>query len=227
MAAEKARDISAFDNCSNYASKGISMLPSDKWVSHPDMTVKLYSLAAEVEMVLGRHSQMEIYCKEVLSQKSISILQKKDLYLAKLDRMANAELRYDDASCLCLTVLKELGCRFPRGGVMGLMKAVVSVRTTVKMVKQTPTEVLDSLPVVTDPSKLATVVFLNRLNEWSYLAGEKFIYLNLLTTTKQIQMTLSYGLFEMSAASLFGVGMLSLFVMGNLNTAHYIGERAL
>eukprot|EP00957_Ditylum_brightwellii_P022712 1713395-Ditylum_brightwellii.AAC.1 len=69
--------------------------------------------------------------------------------------MANAELRYDDAIHLCLTVLKELGCRFPRGGVMGLLKAVASVRTTVKMVKQTPTEVLDSLPVATDPSKLA------------------------------------------------------------------------
>eukprot|EP00957_Ditylum_brightwellii_P012179 920428-Ditylum_brightwellii.AAC.1 len=95
------------------------------------------------------------------------------------------------------------------------------------MVKQTPTEVLDSLPVVTDPSKLATVEFLSRLNVWCYLAGEKFIYLNLLTTTKQVQMMLSYGLFEWSAASLSGVGMLSLFVMGNLDTAHHIGERAL
>eukprot|EP00957_Ditylum_brightwellii_P096407 7341868-Ditylum_brightwellii.AAC.1 len=78
MAAEKARDISFFHKCSDYASKGISMLPSDKWDSHPQMAVKLYSLAAEAERVLGCYSQMEIHCSEVLAQKSISILQKKD-----------------------------------------------------------------------------------------------------------------------------------------------------
>eukprot|EP00957_Ditylum_brightwellii_P151900 11567475-Ditylum_brightwellii.AAC.1 len=76
---------------------------------------------------------MEIYCREVSEQKSISTLQKKNVYLAKLDTMASVDLRYDDACRLCLTVLKELGCRFPRGGVMGLLKAVVSVRRTVKM----------------------------------------------------------------------------------------------
>jgi len=184
-------------------------------------------LAAEAERVLGRYSQMEIYCKEVLAQKSISILHKKDVYLAKLDRMANVELRYDDAIHLCLTVLKELGCRFPRGGVTGLMKAVVSVRKTVKMVKQTPMEVLDSLPVATDPSKLAIVAFLSRLAEWSYVAGEKFIYLALLVGTKTVKMTLSYGLFEWSASSLSGLGVVSLLVVGDVDTSHYIGERAL
>eukprot|EP00957_Ditylum_brightwellii_P070774 5378648-Ditylum_brightwellii.AAC.1 len=79
--------------------------------------------------------------------------------MAKLGRMANAELQYDDACRLCLTVLKELGCGFPRGGVMDLMKAVVSVHRTVKMLKQTSKEVLDSLTDVTDPSKLAIFAF--------------------------------------------------------------------
>eukprot|EP00957_Ditylum_brightwellii_P002498 191430-Ditylum_brightwellii.AAC.1 len=123
------------------------------------MVVKLYSLAAEAEMVLGHHRQMEIYCKEVLVQKFIPTLQKKDVYLAKLDRMATAELWYNDTIHLCFTVLKELGCRFPSGGVMGLMKAVVSVHMTVKMVKQTPTEELDSLLVMTDLSKLVIEAF--------------------------------------------------------------------
>uniref|UniRef100_A0A7S4V0M1 Uncharacterized protein n=1 Tax=Ditylum brightwellii TaxID=49249 RepID=A0A7S4V0M1_9STRA len=40
-------------------------------------------------------------------------------------------------------------------------------------------------------------------------------------------MTLSHGLFEMSAASLSGLGHESLFVMGNLDAAQYIGESAL
>eukprot|EP00957_Ditylum_brightwellii_P049605 3762751-Ditylum_brightwellii.AAC.3 len=75
-----------------YTSKDISILPSDKWVSHPEMAVKLCSLAAEVE-------------------------RKKDVYSTKLDRM------------------------------------------TAKMVKQSPLKVLGSLPVVTDPSKLAIVAF--------------------------------------------------------------------
>eukprot|EP00957_Ditylum_brightwellii_P035576 2697250-Ditylum_brightwellii.AAC.1 len=48
-AAEKARNVSAFEKCSDYASKGIRMLRNDTWTSHPEMTVKLYSLAAEAE----------------------------------------------------------------------------------------------------------------------------------------------------------------------------------
>jgi len=75
--------------------------------------------------------------------------------LAKLDWIVNAELQYyDDANCLYVTVLKELGCRFQPGGLMGCLKAVASVRTAAKMAKQSPTEVLDSLPRVTGSCKL-------------------------------------------------------------------------
>eukprot|EP00957_Ditylum_brightwellii_P081297 6184398-Ditylum_brightwellii.AAC.1 len=112
---------------------------------------------------------MEVYYREALVQKSIPILLQKKVYLAKLDRMANAELQYDDAICLCLTILKELGCKFPGGRLMGLMKAVVSAHMTVKMLKQTPMEVLDSLHVVTDLSKLVLMSFLTRLVDLTFL----------------------------------------------------------
>eukprot|EP00957_Ditylum_brightwellii_P104264 7942001-Ditylum_brightwellii.AAC.1 len=138
--------------------------------------------------------------------------------------MANTELQYDDAISLCLTVLKELGCRFPRDGVMGLMKAVVSVHTTVKMAKQTPMEVLDSLPVVTDPPKLAVMGLLVRLAEWCHLAGENVLSLPLLSTTKMAPMTLLYGLFEMSSASLTAFVVTSLLVVSNLDTSPYIED---
>eukprot|EP00957_Ditylum_brightwellii_P211708 15366494-Ditylum_brightwellii.AAC.1 len=227
MAAEKARDTSVFDSCSIYASKGIDMLPGDKWASEPRLAVKLYSLAAEAEGFLGHHSRMESYCYEVLGQKSVSTLEKKDIYLVKLHRMANAELRYADAIELCLTILKDLGCRFPRGGRMGLMIALVSVHRTVKMVKKTPIEALDSLPVVTDPLILATSAFLNRLTEWTYLAGGKFSYLYILATTKMVQMTLSYGSFALSATSFASLGSTSFSVMGDVDTLQYLGERSL
>lgn len=226
MAAKKARDISAFEHCSRYASRGISMLPKNKWVFHSEITLKLYSLAAGAEGFLGRHSQMDNYCNEVLVQKSLSTLQKIDVYLAKLDRMANAELQYEDAINLCLAILKDLGCRFPHGRVIGLLKGLVSVRNTVNTAKKTPTEVFESLVVELGPSKLAVMALLNRLSAWSYLAGEKFSYLFFLATTKMVKMTLSHGLFDVSAFSLISVGLLSLSVMGDVDTAQYIAKRA-
>eukprot|EP00957_Ditylum_brightwellii_P071204 5412722-Ditylum_brightwellii.AAC.1 len=42
-----------------------------------------------------------------------------------------------------------------------------------------------------------------------------------------VQMTLSYGLFEWSAASLSAFGVTSMLVMGEVDTSQYIGERAL
>eukprot|EP00957_Ditylum_brightwellii_P091248 6947208-Ditylum_brightwellii.AAC.1 len=123
-AAEKARDVAAFDRSIHYASSGISMLPSNKWDSCPELTVKLYSLAAEAESFLGHHAKMESYCREVLSQESISILEKKDVYLTKLNSLIYAEMRFEDAIGLFLTILADLGCRFPRYRIVGRLEAL-------------------------------------------------------------------------------------------------------
>eukprot|EP00957_Ditylum_brightwellii_P036775 2785421-Ditylum_brightwellii.AAC.1 len=42
-----------------------------------------------------------------------------------------------------------------------------------------------------------------------------------------VEMTLSNGSFEMSAASLSTLGSMSLYVMGDVVTTNYIGESAL
>eukprot|EP00957_Ditylum_brightwellii_P011945 901102-Ditylum_brightwellii.AAC.1 len=112
-AAQKAKDIAAFESCKKYAANGINMLPTDKWISQPDLTLKLFSLAAEAEEFLGYDHGMNSYCNEVLSQKSISVLEKKDVFTAKLLRMSTTELRHEDAVDFCLTILKDLGCILP------------------------------------------------------------------------------------------------------------------
>jgi len=227
-AAKKARGIAAFESCSEYALKGISMLPSNAWDSHPDVTLKLFSLAAEAEGYLGHLDKMESYYNEVLSQTSISTLEKKNVYMAKLQSMANTELRYEATVDLCLGVLEDLGCKIPRGKVSRTIEASTLLHQTVKMIKQTPIETFDTLPELTDPSKLATMDFLHKIADSSCLTGEKpFLLMYKLAVTRVVQTTLLHGSFDVSGVVLAMLGWMAMFVLGDIETARYIGERAL
>eukprot|EP00957_Ditylum_brightwellii_P212386 15367210-Ditylum_brightwellii.AAC.2 len=227
-AAKKARGIAAFESCSEYALKGINMLPSNAWDSHPDVTLKLFSLAAEAEGYLGHLDKMESYYNEVLSQTSISTLEKKNVYMAKLQSMANTELRYEATVDLCLGVLEDLGCKIPRGKVSRTIEASTLLHQTVKMIKQTPIETFDTLPELTDPSKLATMDFLHKIADSSCLTGEKpFLLMYKLAVTRVVQTTLLHGSFDVSGVVLAMLGWMAMFVLGDIETARYIGERAL
>jgi predicted ATPase len=53
QAAKKAMEKSAFVTASKYASKGIQLLPSNKWSKYYNITLELFSLAAELHCCLG------------------------------------------------------------------------------------------------------------------------------------------------------------------------------
>lgn len=65
-AAEKAKDLFAFQSASEYAAHGLGLLKEDKLASECKLTLKLYKLGADVEAVLGNGEASNGYSEKVL-----------------------------------------------------------------------------------------------------------------------------------------------------------------
>ena len=90
------------------------------------------------------------------SRNDISDLDKNDVYSYKIISLGSAT-RYKEAIDLCLAALKKLGCDLSRNRFIWSIRAVVSIICTAKQAKQFLKEHYESLPLMTDPTKVATV----------------------------------------------------------------------
>ena len=226
-AAEKARSISAFHSASKYVSRGIELLPNYKWRDRRELTLRLYTVGAEMELAVGRVETMEMYCNEVLSQSTCSTLDKIPLYIAILHKLTVIEMKYNEAIKFGLSVLKALDCKLISKRAMVPIQAISSLIRTIKKVKNTPRDVYCNLDPMTDSIHKATMLILSRLAVASYLSASKrckFIFI--LCITRMAHMTLNYGVCEKSAGSTFGSLGLLCGAMGNFEASLFMGEIA-
>jgi hypothetical protein len=78
----ESSSASSFESSVNYAAKGITLLPKGKWMKHSTLSLRICSMCAEVEGLLGRANAMEVQCNDVISQKSVNTLDKVGVYHA-------------------------------------------------------------------------------------------------------------------------------------------------
>jgi predicted ATPase len=224
-AAEKAQSISAFHSASKYVSNGIQLLPNNKWISHRELTLRLFTVGTEVELALGRVESMEKYSNEVLSQESCSTLDKVPVYTAKFHKLSNIDLKYKDTIDFCLSVLKELGINVVPNRATLPVKAIASLFQTVRLAKNTPKEAFITPAIMTDFKHIATMRFLFRLLYASYLSKNDFLLIR--STTRMVKMTLKYGVSTMAGPAYATLGLLAVAVLGNFDAGSYFAETAL
>jgi predicted ATPase len=145
-AAEKAKDLSAFESAAKYGGKGISLLPADRWKSMKDMSLKIYSICAEAHYSLGNVAEMQKYCDEVLHQDNIPIFDKMRVYHCMLITMGNGG-RAPEALKLSLDILSQLKCKLPRNSASQMVTAFYWLSKT----KLPSKDEIAELPLMTDP----------------------------------------------------------------------------
>ncbi len=110
-AGKKAISTSAFHSAVNYLQIGISLLNEHSWVSHYDLTMKLYDSALEAYYATGQFSAFELTAKQpFLYAKCFE--DKLNSYIYYI-RYLTAVGRGDEALATCLTVLETLGEDIP------------------------------------------------------------------------------------------------------------------
>lgn len=221
-AANKAERISAFSIAAAYAAKGIALLPGDKWKSHRDLSLALYTLGAQMELAAGRKEQMDKYADEVVSRADCSTLEKLPLYYAQSYKLCTMELRYTETIEFCLKVLKELGCKLVPSKTMLPVHAIVSLMKTVRMARKVEKTFYRDLQPMTDAKRKASMLFLNRLFYASYLSKNDFLLI--LSVTRMVQITLKYGISSVSGPAYASLGLVTAAILQDYDTASFFAE---
>jgi hypothetical protein len=135
------------------------------------MALELNSFAAEVEESLGNKEAMEYYCNNVLNRSEVRPLSDKLRVYDVLVQSMISTYRHKEAVDLLLTILKQLGCSFPRTSVsrklaivFGLIRAKHSLRSW------TPGDI-SNMPIMKDPMQIHTQKLLDRLGHNAYICG--------------------------------------------------------
>jgi predicted ATPase len=218
-AAEKARDLSAFQSAAEYAAHGIGLLKDDKWSSDRPLTLKLYTMAAEMEAMVGNFAASELYSSEVLSQPDLSIMETIPLKMAKASTTGSTDLKFDESVKFYLQLLDEIGCRvtWTRTRKLVPVQSIVKLMRIIKRVKATPQSFYDKMVPMDDPRQKAIASVYSKLVYYSYMAGD--ILLFVLATCKLVEMTLDYGVNEFSAKSFSSLGSAIIMSMEDFETA--------
>jgi transcriptional accessory protein Tex/SPT6 len=145
-AAEKAKDLSAFESAAKYGGKGIVLLPADRWTRMKAMSLKIYSICAEAHYSLGNVAEMQKHCDEVLHQDNIPIFDKMRVYHCMLITMGNGG-RAPEALKLSLDILSQLKCKLPRNSASQMVTAFYWLSKT----KLPSKDEIAELPLMTDP----------------------------------------------------------------------------
>ena len=222
-AAEKAKTMSAFQSAAKYVSRGIKLLPEDKWsTQYHSLTLRLYTVGSQVELALGHPEAMEAYSTEVLSRDDTSTLDKLPLYMVKTNKLS---MGLRDTINLCLIVLEKLGYKVVWNRSVLPAQALLTLVFTVRKATQIPKESYESSMRVADEKQKAIMILLGRLFYSSFLAKDKWI--SILSSCGMVQLTMKHGRCPMSGAAFATLGLLTVGVLGDFDSAAKLAETSL
>ena len=224
-AAEKAIELSAFESAANYVKAGIQFLPSNRWGEEVrELSLNLYSTAAEIESFIGSVDQMNAHCDEVLEQTCLEFYDKLRVYYVLMD---SAYIIGDiqGATELSLYVLGQLGCYFPLRWIKVGMQRIHDLTQIFQVVKSRTSDDVKSLPIVADQKKVEIMKVLERLTMYCYWSGNTRLLP--LVVGKSNRYCWKYGLSLSSPQSFACSGAMILSSVTDFQKSNKFGEHAL
>lgn len=212
-AAKKARSISAFESGAKYAAHGIDLLEeATKWTENRQLTLQLYSIGAELNLLAGHLSVADEYCDVVLCRSELSTMETLPLKMVRAKALSTMELKFDEALEYCLKLLKEIGCKLTWSKSLVPVQAVSMVFGTVRKLEKTPKTFFETMAPVKDTRLKATAKLLSMIFYICYHSNN--IFLAFVCLCKLVDMTLEHGINQYSANSIVSIGT-GLIVLKN------------
>jgi predicted ATPase len=194
QAAQRATQLAAFQSALQFAAKGLSFLPHDKWTRFPTLTHDLYMNLIQAERICGEIPSMEVHCREMMeSLKDKPIETKLGAYHNLLPGIFNhyPTTRGKEAVDIGFDALQQLGCRFPTGQGTILFKTLAGVLYLKKVRKQLAANgALDVAMMSGHPEKVESAKILYSLIDILYLSKDPRFTLVII---RYIEYTFKYG----------------------------------
>jgi predicted ATPase/GAF domain-containing protein/tRNA A-37 threonylcarbamoyl transferase component Bud32 len=220
LAGQKAKAANAYEAALKYLKIGQELLAQKSWQNNYDLTLTLYSEAAEVAYLSGDCEQMEHFASVVLQQAQ-NLLDKVKVYQVKLEayQAQNKEL---EVIQVALPVLKNLGLTFPESPQLADIQQELATTQTNLANKQI--EDLINLPQMSDPEKLAAMKITSSLFSSIYIAAPQFLPI---LVTKQVNLSIQSGNTALSAFAYVNYGLILCGVLEELEKGYKFGRLAL
>ncbi|CAB9523549.1 Transcriptional regulator [Seminavis robusta] len=221
LAGKKANQSASFASGGVYLRRGINLLPKGHWESQYAISLELFSLAAEAELVTGEVEYMERHCNEVIAQEDRPIQDKFRAYYALIESIGGRN-RLEEAIEMILSVLAQLGCTFPkRGRKLVTIAGLIKVKATIK--DRTPEEIAKQQQM-TDPKRIEAMRLMDKLATFAYYAKSELLALSIL---KRLSWTIKYGVSAFSPPAFSQVGLILCGKLGDIQGGKVYGQHAL
>ncbi|CAB9496829.1 Transcriptional regulator [Seminavis robusta] len=218
----KAMKSAAYVSAVMYLDRGMRLLPTnDPWHCHYELSLELYSSAAQAHFCVGDLDKARICCEHVCwAMPGRPILDKQRAYNVWMETI-NAQGHTEEAMEKCIEVLAQLGLKFPKyGWTMHIMASMLKTELSVQTLEKRILE----LPVMTDPSRKWAMQLLDMLSTYSYQCQSSMFPLVIL---KSFQYTIKHGICDYTPPMLCTTGMLMAAVFSDLQGCSKFGKAAL
>ena len=220
LAGTKAKLASSFESAAAYLQSARKLLPLRHWRNHYQLSLAIFTSAAETEQVVGRFDESDWLCRVSIDNGRV-LLDKIPAYITQIHSLG-CRGRRQEACELGLQVLSLLGEPVPRH--TGLLKTFFILRRTSRMLETKSSKGVLALPLMTDPIKLASVQVLSIVMVYAY--GQQGSFPAILAS-KIVTMTLHSGLSAISSVAIACHAAIVSVLFGEVAEAHRYGQLAL
>ena len=216
----RAIESSSSDAASSFLNVALQLLPQlERWTTHYELSLDLYSVAAQAEYCNGNFDAMTLYCDEVTGQRDRPLLDKQRVYNALLDSIAVRD-GAEKASHLCLDLLSKIGCKPPKMGTGVFIKlGIMRSKTALKNWKE-PSQYC----VMIEPKMRWASVLLDKLLTFYFVSESPKLPFPVLKSTRWTE---KYGVCESLLPAFASAGLLLAAYTGDFDAGAAYANRTI
>jgi len=219
-AGNRARKASAFEQAFKYLKKGISFLHEDRWERNYNLTLSLFTNAAEAAYLSGHYDDMDSLAKEALKNTK-TLLDKYKIYNVMI-LAYRAQNKMKEAVNTALYILKIFGISFPeKPNKLNIL--IEFLKTKIKLLNKSTDDILD-LDEMNDPHSLAAIRIISSVGTAFYSVVPELVPMGVFQV---VQLSVKHGNARESAFDYAAYGLILCGAIGDIETGYKFGALAL
>ncbi|WP_414588224.1 PAS domain S-box protein [Scytonema sp. PCC 10023] len=220
MAGQKAKAATAYEAAFKYFTTGLKLLNSESWQSEYDLTLALYSEAAEAAYLHGCFDEME-QLVEVVLDRAKTVVDKVQAYDSRIQGyLSQGNLK--EALKTGLEALKLLGIDLIENPSQADIQR--ELESTAALLAEREIKDLIDLPEMTAPEPLAAMSILASMRSVAFIVSPA---LWILITFKTVNLSINYGNAIWSSLFYAGYGFVLCGVVQDIEFGYEFGKLAL
>lgn len=220
MVGQKAKAATAYEAAFKYFTTGLRLLNPESWQSEYDLTLALYSEAAEAAYLQGRFDEME-QLVEVVLNRTKTVLDKVQVYNTRIQRyFSQGNLK--EVLRIGLEVLKLLGVALIE--TPSRLDAERELEKIAALLAGREIEDLINLSKMTAPEPLAAIYILGNIVSAAFFVSPALM---ILIACKMVNLSINYGNATWSQVSYAIYGHVLCGVVQDIERGYKFGKLAL